>query len=138
MKTGKYFLSFLFIFILGANLLCAQQAPKINPSEVAENQINSLSKDIPDLDDFQKLELRDFIIENTNKVKGAMESNVDSDNLQLIILNTSRDFDNKLKEVLLPEQFEKYMELRRKQAAEGENKKKKNKRNKDKKRLGTE
>ncbi len=115
MKTDKFILSFVigltFCFLMQAQ----DNSNKIDPEKLTDLQLESLDKDL-NLDDFQKLELRDYILESTKKAKTAVESGTDQTELRLILENNSRELDAKLKEVLLPEQFEKYMSLKRERA----------------------
>ncbi|MDR2121959.1 MAG: hypothetical protein LBP34_02435 [Flavobacteriaceae bacterium] len=123
MKTKKFFLSFL-LSLLVICISYAQEKSTINPEEIVDEQLEALDKDI-DLDDFQKFELRDFLLESTQKIKTALDNGMESSEIRFLIEDNNRELDAKLKEILLPEQFEKYMELKRERAV---NKKKKKKR----------
>jgi hypothetical protein len=123
MRTVKFFLVFLLSSILTFPLY-AQDGNNIDPDELTEKQLESLDRDV-NLDDFQRVELRDFLLESTKKIKTALDNGMDSSDIRFLVENNNREFDAKLKEVLLPEQFEKYMTLKREQAINKDNRKKK-------------
>lgn len=104
----------------------AQETAKINVDELTDKQLAALDKDVS-LDDFQKLELRDIYRESNEKIKTAMEKGTGATELRFLIENNNRETEAKLKEVLLPKQFEKYMELKRERAINGEKEEKRKK-----------
>ena len=124
MRFSKFF---LLIFLLQATFIVTYaQDNTIKPEEITEKQINDLDKDV-NLDDFQKLELHEFILEKITKVKNAIDTGISDTELRFLMENNNREIDFKLKEILSPEQFEKYLELKRKRAINNDHKKKKRK-----------
>ncbi|MCT6870142.1 MAG: hypothetical protein M3Z80_09385 [Apibacter sp.] len=118
---------FLLIFLLQATFIVTYaQDNTIKPEEITEKQINDLDKDV-NLDDFQKLELHEFILEKITKVKNAIDTGISDTELRFLMENNNREIDFKLKEILSPEQFEKYLELKRERAINIDHKKKKRK-----------
>lgn len=118
---------FLLIFLLQATFIVTYaQDNTIKPEEITEKQINDLDKDV-NLDDFQKLELHEFILEKITKVKNAIDTGISDTELRFLMENNNREIDFKLKEILSPEQFEKYLELKRERAINNDHKKKKRK-----------
>ncbi|WP_295812207.1 hypothetical protein [uncultured Apibacter sp.] len=118
---------FLLIFLLQATFIVTYaQDNTIKPEEITEKQINDLDKDVY-LDDFQKLELHEFILEKITKVKNAIDTGISDTELRFLMENNNREIDFKLKEILSPEQFEKYLELKRERAINNDHKKKKRK-----------
>ena len=107
MRFSKFF---LLIFLLQATFIVTYaQDNTIKPEEITEKQINDLDKDV-NLDDFQKLELHEFILEKITKVKNAIDTGISDTELRFLMENNNREIDFKLKEILSPEQFEKYLE----------------------------
>ena len=126
MRFSKFF---LLIFLLQATFIVTYaQDNTIKPEEITEKQINDLDKDV-NLDDFQKLELHEFILEKITKVKNAIDTGISDTELRFLMENNNREIDFKLKEILSPEQFEKYLELKRERAINNDHKKKKRKKN---------
>ncbi len=124
MRFSKFF---LLIFLLQATFIVTYaQDNTIKPEEITEKQINDLDKDVY-LDDFQKLELHEFILEKITKVKNAIDTGISDTELRFLMENNNREIDFKLKEILSPEQFEKYLELKRERAINNDHKKKKRK-----------
>jgi len=124
MRFSKFF---LLIFLLQATFIVTYaQDNTIKPEEITEKQINDLDKDV-NLDDFQKLELHEFILEKITKVKNAIDTGISDTELRFLMENNNREIDFKLKEILSPEQFEKYLELKRERAINNDHKKKKRK-----------
>lgn len=124
MRFSKFF---LLIFLLQATFIVTYaQDNTIKPEEITEKQINDLDKDV-NLDDFQKLELHEFILEKITKVKNAIDTGISDTELRFLMENNNREIDFKLKEILSPEQFEKYLELKRERAINIDHKKKKRK-----------
>lgn len=122
----KSFKSYLHIFLVVAtfSISHAQNINSFKPEEITEKQITTLDKDLI-LDDFQKLELKEFILEKTTYLKNAMDAGIDNQEIRFLIENNNREIDFKLKEVLLTEQFDKYLKLKRERAINPDQKKKK-------------
>ncbi|PQL93316.1 hypothetical protein [Apibacter adventoris] len=110
--------SFIFTFCLSFFLI-AQDNPKLDVKDLTDKQLETLDKDVS-LDDFQKLELYDIYMESNKKIKSAIDKGTDATELRFMIENNDREIDSKLKEILLPEQFEKYIKIKRERAINGE------------------
>lgn len=118
MNSKIYIFSFIFTFCLSFYLI-AQDNPKLDVKDLTDKQLETLDKDVS-LDDFQKLELYDIYMESNKKIKSAIDKDTDATELRFMIENNDREIDSKLKEILLPEQFEKYIKIKRERAINGE------------------
>lgn len=117
----------IFLLLASFSISYAQNNNSYKPEEITENQLNKLDEDL-NLDDFQKFELHEFILEKTIKLKNAMDEGIDDGELRFLMENHNREIDFKLKEVLSTEQYNKYLQLKRDRAI-NQNHKKRKKRN---------
>lgn len=122
MKSFKSYLH-IFLVVTTYSISYAQNNNSSKPEEITEKQITTLDKDLI-LDDFQKLELKEFILEKTTYLKNAMDTGIDNQEIRFLIENNNREIDFKLKEVLSTEQFDKYLKLKRERAINPDQKKK--------------
>lgn len=125
MKSFKSYLH-IFLVVTTFSISYAQNNNSFKPEEITEKQITTLDKDLI-LDDFQKLELKEFILEKTTYLKNVMDTGIDNQEIRFLIENNNREIDFKLKEVLSTEQFDKYLKLKRERAINPDQKKKKKK-----------
>lgn len=123
MKSFKSYLH-IFLVVTTFSISYAQNNNSFKPEEITEKQITTLDKDLI-LDDFQKLELKEFILEKTTYLKNVMDTGIDNQEIRFLIENNNREIDFKLKEVLSSEQFDKYLKLKRENAINSDQKKKK-------------
>lgn len=117
----------IFLLLASFSISYAQNNNSYKPEEITENKLNKLDEDL-NLDDFQKFELHEFILEKTIKLKNAMDEGIDDGELRFLMENHNREIDFKLKEVLSTEQYNKYLQLKRDRAI-NQNHKKRKKRN---------
>ena len=125
MKSFKSYLH-IFLVVTTFSISYAQYNNSFKPEEITEKQITTLDKDLI-LDDFQKLELKEFILEKTTYLKNVMDTGIDNQEIRFLIENNNREIDFKLKEVLSTEQFDKYLKLKRERAINPDQKKRKRK-----------
>lgn len=116
----------IFLLFTSFSISYAQNNNSFKPEEITEKKLNKFDEDLS-LDDFQKFELQEFILDKTTQVKNAMDTGIDDGELRFLIENNTREIDFKLKEVLSTEQYNKYIQLKRDRAINQNQKKKRKK-----------
>jgi hypothetical protein len=116
----------IFLLFTSFSISYAQNNNSFKPEEITEKELNKFDEDLS-LDDFQKFELQEFILDKTTQVKNAMDTGIDDGELRFLIENNTREIDFKLKEVLSTEQYNKYIQLKRDRAINQNQKKKRKK-----------
>ncbi|MDR3273595.1 MAG: hypothetical protein LBT29_08960 [Flavobacteriaceae bacterium] len=102
---------------------------KIDPEEIADKQIDALDKLIS-LDDFQKVELHDILVQSARQMKDLLDLGQSQEDIRFAFENSQRDFENRLKDILTAEQYDNYVKDKREKAMNPDNKSRKDKKDK--------